>query len=160
MSNYDVFKPENWQSLDFMDQGKLREIARVTANSGTYTSPTLTIPKYAFALGQTDNEIRARPEWVLMPPKTRALYLRANERYWKTAASEERRKRYVAIRDQLVKEIKAAGGRIMSGSDAPEWFFGYGYTLHRELESLVSAGLTPHQALEAATTTPAAFVAR
>ena len=53
-----------------------------------------------------------------MPPKTRALYLRANERYWKTAASEERRKRYVAIRDQLVKEIKAAGGRIMSGSDA------------------------------------------
>ena len=158
VSNYDVFKPENWQSLDFMDQGKLREIARLTANSGTYTSPTLTIPKYAFALGQTDNEIRARPEWVLMPPKARALYLRANERYWKTAASEERRKRYVAIRDQLVKEIKAAGGRIMSGSDAPEWFFGYGYTLHRELESLVSAGLTPHQALEAATTTPAAFV--
>ena len=58
VSNYDVFKPENWQSLDFMDQGKLREIARVTANSGTYTSPTLTIPKYAFALGQTDDEIR------------------------------------------------------------------------------------------------------
>lgn len=158
VSNYDVFRPENWESLDFMDPGKLREIAAETAGSGTYTTPTLTIPKVAFALGQTDDEIRARPEWILMPAKTRALYLRANERYWKTAASEERRQRYVAIRNRLVKEIRDAGGRIMAGSDAPEWFFGYGYTLHRELESLVSAGLTPRQALEAATTTPSAFV--
>ncbi|MFO0890993.1 MAG: amidohydrolase family protein [Isosphaeraceae bacterium] len=158
VSNYDVFRPENWASLDFMDQGKLRAIARETADSGTYTTPTLTIPKVAFALGQSDAEIRARPEWVLMPPKTRALYLRANERYWKTAASEERRRRYVAIRNQLVKEIRDAGGRIMAGSDAPEWFFGYGYTLHRELESLVAAGLSPHQALEAATATPGAFL--
>jgi imidazolonepropionase-like amidohydrolase len=158
VSNYDVFRPENWQSLDFMDQGKLREIARETASSGTYTTPTLAIPKFAFALGQTDDEIRGRPEWVLMPPRARALYLRANDRYWKTAASEERRRRYVAIRDRLVREIRGAGGRIMAGSDAPEWFFGYGYTLHRELESLVAAGLTPRQALEAATTTPSAFV--
>jgi len=158
VSNYDVFRPENWTSLDFMDPQKLRKIARETADSGTYTTPTLTIPKVAFALGQTDAEIRARPEWVLMPPKTRALYLRANERYWKTPASAERRQRYVSTRNQLVKEIHDAGGRIMAGSDAPEWFFGYGYTLHRELESLVSAGLTPSQALEAATTTPSAFV--
>jgi imidazolonepropionase-like amidohydrolase len=158
VSNYDVFRPENWESLDCMDEGKLRRIARETAESGTYTTPTLTIPKVAFALGQTEDEIRARPEWVLMPPKTRALYLRANERYWKAAASLERRRRYVEVRDQLVREIHAAGGRIMAGSDAPEWFFGYGYTLHRELESLVAAGLTPLQALGAATVTPASFV--
>jgi hypothetical protein len=48
VSNYDVFRPENWQSLEFMDQGKLREIARETATSGTYMTPTLTIPKFAF----------------------------------------------------------------------------------------------------------------
>lgn len=158
VSNYGVFRPENWTSLDFLDDGKLREIALETASSGTYTTPTLTIPKIAFGLGQSDEEIRSRPEWVLMPSKTRALYLRANERYWKTAASEERRQRYVNTRNRLVHEIHAAGGRIMAGSDAPEWFLGYGYTLHRELESLVAAGLTPYQALEAATVTPAAFM--
>ena len=158
VSNYDVFRPKNWESLDFMDQGKLRQIARETSDSGTYTTPTLTIPKVAFGLGQTDDEIRMRPEWILMPPKARALFLKANERYWKTAASLERRRRYVAIRDQIVKEIQVAGGRIMAGSDAPEWFFGYGYTLHRELESLVSAGLTPYQSLKAATATPSKFV--
>lgn len=158
VSNYDVFRPENWKSLDFMDATKLREIAVETAQSGTFTTPTLTIPKVAFALGQTLDEIHARPDWPLMPPKSRDLFLRANERYWKTAASDERRRKYVETRNQLVKEIRDAGGRIMAGSDAPEWFFGYGYTLHRELESLVAAGLTPQQSLEAATLTPANFV--
>jgi imidazolonepropionase-like amidohydrolase len=43
----------------------------------------------------------------------------------------------------------------MAGSDAPEWFLTYGWTLHRELRKLVAAGLTPHQALEAATRHPA-----
>jgi imidazolonepropionase-like amidohydrolase len=46
----------------------------------------------------------------------------------------------------------------MAGSDTPEWFFGYGWTLHRELESLVAAGLTPYQALAAATRNPAEFL--
>ena len=66
--------------------------------------------------------------------------------------------RYVEVRNQLVKAIADSGGRIMAGSDTPEWFFGYGWTLHRELESLVAAGLTPYQALAAATTTPAEFL--
>jgi imidazolonepropionase-like amidohydrolase len=66
--------------------------------------------------------------------------------------------RYVQVRNRLVKVIADSGGRIMAGSDTPEWFFGYGWTLHRELESLVAAGLTPHQALAAATTNPAEFL--
>jgi imidazolonepropionase-like amidohydrolase len=58
----------------------------------------------------------------------------------------------------LVKEIAHAGGKIMAGSDTPEWFLGYGFTLHRELESLVAAGLSPYQALAAATRNPAEFL--
>ena len=46
----------------------------------------------------------------------------------------------------------------MAGSDTPEWFLGYGFSLHRELESLVAAGLTPYQALAAATRNPAEFL--
>src|SRR5262249_32962982 len=40
----------------------------------------------------------------------------------------------------------------------PELFLLYGFTLHRELQNLVDAGLTPYQALEAATRTPAEFL--
>src|SRR6185312_7632292 len=93
-----------------------------------------------------------------MPPKHRELYLAAHRRYWQNPPAEERRRRYVAVRNRLVKAISNAGGRVMAGSDTPEWFFGYGFTLHRELESLVAAGLTPFQALSAATRDPAEFL--
>ena len=57
-----------------------------------------------------------------------------------------------------MKAIAYSGGKLMTGSDTPEWFFGYGWTIHRELESLVAAGLTPYQALAAGTRNPAEFV--
>jgi imidazolonepropionase-like amidohydrolase len=158
VSDRGVFRPKNWESLDYIDDNKIAEIARATARARTWTTPTLTMFKYSFGLGQSDKEIRSRPEWGLMPPKHRELYLKAHERYWKNPPSEVRRRRYVEVRNRLVKAIFNAGGKIMAGSDAPEWFFGYGFTLHRELESLVAAGLSPYQALAAATRNPAEFL--
>jgi hypothetical protein len=158
VSDRGVLQPKNWESIDHVDDRKADAIAGVTARSRTYTTPTLALFKLAFGLGQSDEEIRSRPDWAMMPPKVRALYLGARERYWRSPPSEARRMRWIAVRNRLVKAIADSGGRIMAGSDAPEWFLGYGFTLHRELESLVAAGLTPFQALAAATRTPAEFL--
>ena len=161
VSNFSVFRLANWSSLDHMDDAKLARIAGATARGGVWTSPTLTVFNTAFAIGQREDEIRARPDWQLQPPKQRELYLGANRRYWapSTAATrtEARRQRFVEVRNRLVKAIADSGGRILAGSDSPEWFHVYGFALHRELASLVTAGLTPYQALEAATRNPAEF---
>ena len=158
VSDRGLFRPKNWESLDWVDDRKVDRIAGETARARIYTCPTLTVFKKAFALGQSENEIRSRPDWAIMPPELKKLYLGAREKYWGQAASEERRMRYVEVRNRLVKAIADSGGKIMAGSDTPEWFFGYGWTIHRELESLVAAGLTPHQALAAATRNPAEFL--
>lgn len=158
LSDRGVFRPRNWDSLDYIDDKKLAELAEATAKARVWTTPTLTIPKHAFALGQSDAELRARPDWKLQPAKHREMFLKAHARYWQNPPAESRRHKYVEIRNRIVKSISDAGGKIMAGSDTPEWFFGYGYTLHRELESLVAAGLTPHQALAAATCNPAEFL--
>jgi imidazolonepropionase-like amidohydrolase len=141
-----------------VDDAKVDRIAGATARAGVYTCPTLTVFKKAFAIGQSEEEITSRPDWSIMPPGLRMLYLGAREKYWKQPATEARRMRYVQVRDRLVKAIADSGGKIMAGSDTPEWFFGYGWTLHRELESMVTAGLTPHQALATATRNPAEFL--
>lgn len=158
VSDRGLFNPKYWESLDFIDDTKVARIAGETARAGIFTCPTLHVFKTAFALGQSEEEIRSRPDWRIMPADLRKLYLRAREKYWSQAASEERRMRYVEVRNRLVKAIADSGGKIMTGSDTPEWFFGYGWTVHREMESLVAAGLTPHQALAAATRNPAEFV--
>jgi imidazolonepropionase-like amidohydrolase len=158
VSDRGLFRLKNWESLDYVDDAKVERIAGATARAGSFTCPTLTVFKKAFALGQSEEEIKGRPDWGIMPAELRGLYLGAREKYWKNPATEARRMRWVEVRNRLVKAIADSGGKIMTGSDTPEWFFGYGWTLHREMESLVVAGLTPYQALAAATRNPAEFL--
>lgn len=56
---------------------------------------------------------------------------------------------------QTVRQLAAAGVPILAGSDAPNPGTLHGASLHGELELLVKAGLTPIQALAAATSIPA-----
>ena len=53
--------------------------------------------------------------------------------------------------DLFVRAFSAAGGRIATGTDAPNQLLVPGYSEHRELELLVGAGLTTREALRAAT---------
>jgi imidazolonepropionase-like amidohydrolase len=56
---------------------------------------------------------------------------------------------------EAVAQLKAASVPLLAGTDAPNPGTAHGASLHRELELLVSAGLTPPEALAAATSVPA-----
>lgn len=61
-------------------------------------------------------------------------------------------------RQNLVKIIHQAGGRILAGTDANNPFVIPGFSLHDELEYLAGAGLTPYEVLKTATYNPAEFL--
>ena len=52
-----------------------------------------------------------------------------------------------------IRRLYAAGARVVAGTDTP-----IAINLHAEIASYVSAGLTPFQALQTATSTPAALL--
>ena len=54
-----------------------------------------------------------------------------------------------------VRALHAAGVRVLAGTDVPNPGTMHGVSLHREIEVLVEAGLTPIDALRAATAAPA-----
>lgn len=58
--------------------------------------------------------------------------------------------------DQAVRQLTQAGVPLLTGTDAPTPGATYGASVHGELELLVRIGLTPVQALVAATSAPAA----
>src|SRR5205085_10926083 len=58
----------------------------------------------------------------------------------------------------LVDRMQRSGVPIMAGTDTGAPYTFPGYDLHRELQLLVKAGLTPIQALRAATIVPAEFL--
>ena len=157
-----LFRGANWLSLDFIDDHKVDSIAGATARAGVFVGPTHNIFNTAFAIGETEALVSSRPDWRIWPPKLREGYLRAHRAYWDSTRTPQRTRarmqRYVEVRNRLLKAIQDSGGKILAGSDTPEWFHSYGWALHRELQSLVAAGLTPRQALAAATSTPAEFL--
>lgn len=72
------------------------------------------------------------------------------------ALADFRRTLPQVLRD--LRELHAAGVRLLAGSDAAVVFMYPGWSLHGELASLVAhVGLTPAEALRAATVNPAAF---
>lgn len=61
---------------------------------------------------------------------------------------------------KLTGEMHRAAVRLLAGSDSLDSYVFVGASLHQELQQLVSAGLTPREALGAATTSPAEFLGR
>jgi hypothetical protein len=60
--------------------------------------------------------------------------------------------------EYLVGEMKKAGVKLLAGTDTAAPFVYPGFSLHDELALLVDAGLTPMQALQAATSRAAEFI--
>lgn len=157
-----IFNMRNWPSLDFIDARKIDRLAGEVARSGVYIGPTQNVFNTAFGTGESLDTIRARQDFKHWPPRLREGYLRAHARYWGPAndslKTPARRAKYVAVRNQFVKAIQDSGGKLIAGSDTPEWFHLYGFGLHRELGALVQAGLTPYEALVTATRNPAEYL--
>ncbi|MBV7334811.1 amidohydrolase family protein [Chloroflexi bacterium TSY] len=63
-----------------------------------------------------------------------------------------------AYHKRQVKALSDVGVPLLAGTDASCCGIVWGFSLHQELELLVDAGLTPYQALEAATRVPAEVV--
>jgi imidazolonepropionase-like amidohydrolase len=158
VSDVNAYRAANWNSLLHVDMRKVEGLAGATARAGVYVTPTLGFFSSWFATRMTDAEVTGRPDFAHIPAAMRDGYLRARTAYWRNPPSDELRARYLTIRRHMVRAIVDSGGKVMAGSDGPGGLQGYGWMMHRELEALVAAGLTPHQALAAATTVPAEFL--
>lgn len=160
ISGFGVWRPEGWASLDHADESRIPTLALAVAEAGVWSTPTQHFLVTAFGDRQlSDSEIRGSPDARFVSPEVRDELLRGHYQFWANPPSEERRRRFVALRGAVIRALADAGAPIMAGSDSPEWMLLYGFTLHRELEALVEAGLSQWEALSAATVAPARWLA-
>jgi imidazolonepropionase-like amidohydrolase len=98
-----------------------------------------------------------RPAW-LDDPLLRSTYsLEDIERHWGDALNKmtpgevARVRREFELDGKNAIQLRAAGMRIVSGTDTGQTRFWIGYFSHLDLESMVALGLTPSEAIVAAT---------
>ena len=113
-----------------------------------------------FAGTETAESLRARPDTMFTPRQALDQWTLQRSNQLQQPLPTSARERYLAVRDMMVRRLQAHGVPLLAGSDGPQFFMVPGFGLHRELEALVQAGLTPYQALLAATRTPAAYLGR
>jgi imidazolonepropionase-like amidohydrolase len=106
-----------------------------------------------------DDPERTRLLPLLPAPVARELVTRWTERRGAArGASEAAKHRMRRAWDNilaLVGGFHRAGGTVLAGTDCPNVAIVSGFSLHRELELLVRAGLSPLEAIVAATRRPA-----
>jgi imidazolonepropionase-like amidohydrolase len=152
VSDMYIYNPENWKSFDHMDEGRIAEIARRTVESNPYVNPTQHFMKNTFGVARSEESIRAQPDFRFYPEKVQNQWLEFYKKNkFLNTVPLDKRARWIDLRNKLVVAIHKAGGKIMAGSDTPEFLFLYGFSQHRELKALADAGLTNYAVLEAGT---------
>lgn len=158
LSGVGVWALENWAEIEQLDTRRIEPVVRATVESEIWNTPTLAFLNSSFGTGRSDEEIEASIDYGFVSPSVREELLRDRDRFWSNPPEERFRMLYVELRNRIVLALHLAGGKLMTGSYSPKWLLLPGFTLHRELESLVAAGLPPFAALWAATRSPAAFL--
>ncbi len=123
----------------------------------TWQCPTL-IMRHNYAL-LNDNSFTSDPRLKYVKPSWKEGWLSMTKEA-QTWSADEARKRKETIRkeDAIVGEMRKAGVGILAGTDDANPYVLPGFSLHDELALLVKAGLTPMEALQAATYNPAKFL--
>jgi imidazolonepropionase-like amidohydrolase len=158
VSDLYIYSPENWESLDYLDLSRIKALAERTVAANPFVNPTQHFMKNTFGKPRSEASIRDQPDFKFYPKEVQDFYIGYMKKMRLNEVPQEKKDRWVAIRDSLIRAIHDAGGKIMAGSDTPEFLWLYGYSLHRELRALREAGLTNYAVLEAATRNPAMFL--
>ena len=144
--------------LDTYSPDKCEALAAQLRRDSTWQVPTLTV---LHAIAYLDDTVfTTDPRLQYMSRETRDSWNPRNDFRFKTmtAADFARTRRVYAKQLELVGLLHRAGVPILAGTDVLNPYCFPGFSLHDELALLVEAGLTPMEALQAATRNPAIFL--
>jgi hypothetical protein len=158
VSDMNIWRKNAWATVPYLDESKIPLLVKAVKDAGIYVTPTNFFFLSSFGEGMTEEQYKQRPDYEYIPKDILKERWDIKDRYWKNAAPQESRNKYVYLRKKMTYELWKSGVPLMAGSDSPEWFLVPGFSIHDELETLVKAGLTPFAALQTATINPATYL--
>jgi len=155
-NDFRLYEKINAEILSSFDAKKAEELFERMARFDTREVPTLTMLRREMFPDEKDP--RSSPHLKYVAEDIRKSWIDPGETEAPMAESTRSllAAQYAKL-CELLLQMKRAGVKIMAGTDTGDPYTFPGYDLHRELELLVAAGLTPLEALRSATSEPAAY---
>ncbi|MGH9869769.1 MAG: amidohydrolase family protein [Candidatus Polarisedimenticolia bacterium] len=155
-----LYDQENTSKNFHLIEPRIPELTRSMVAGGIWLMPNLTAFKTIGAMVRDLNGILARQEMRYLPAAVQDGWGPATNPYTNRLGPEQVQKiqvRYQLL-EKLVRAFQAGGVRLLIGTDAMNTGVVPGFSVHDELADLVAAGLTPFEALRAATANGAEFL--
>ena len=139
------------------DPRKAASLGGLLARNGTWQCPTLVL-KHVTAAGEHATLLRD-PRLQYIPADLQARWSSTFTKLVEPIGSAAERALRANVTSTIVAVMHRNGVKILAGTDTPPQPYLFpGYSLHEELALLVGAGLSPLEALRAATINPAMFL--
>ncbi len=149
-----IHQTQRIEAVRNIDSTKLERIAEVLATNNTVQIPTLGIA------GARMHALWNEEEWLetfnSLSESTKAIWL-ANANSLSNSEASTENLEYARFCYSLVKYLADRNVKILAGTDTPIFLLTPGFSLHKELQFLVNAGLSERDALAAATIRPAEY---
>jgi hypothetical protein len=140
---------------DRPDESLIPSAVEITRRAGAYVTPNLSF-FHALTARTADpavgNVQLSAPEVAFIPPDIRANWLP------RTDKGSDRFVAELGLIRKLTLALSQAGVPLLTGTDTPLPGLVPGFSLADDLEQLVAAGLSPYQAMTAATRSPGRFI--
>jgi hypothetical protein len=140
------------------DDNRIPEAVQLTRSAGAYVTPNLSFFAALTAITsdpRTMDNLLANPGADFIPPDIRGSWLSG-----RPSKPSDRFVAELATLKKLTSAMSQAGVPLLAGTDSPGGGMVPGASVDDDLGQLVAAGLTPFQALSAATRTPGEFIHR
>lgn len=129
----------------YLDESKLPQLVEATRKAGAAVVPTMTLWE-TFNSDESVESMAQREELKCLPREMVAQWIKSQAQRRKRLNPEAGR-RVIAVRKRVLKALHDAGVRIIFGTDAPQIFNVPGFSIHREMRIMISAGMTPYEVL-------------
>ena len=146
-----------------IDPARVRFWAGRIREAGTWSVPTAFLWE-SFYAGDSPEVVTQRPEMRYASPQMVAGWVRQKENMTRSqqadGVAEADVRRYLAMRRLALKSLADSGALVLMGTDSPQMFNVPGFALHREVQVMQDAGMTPAQVLASGTRNVALYAER
>lgn len=133
----------------------LSKLVRKVAAAKSWHVPTLALFESILDVSVRTAELAAKPGMRFVPPATAKQWTAQREGLLQSGEfTGEGGQQIIALRRRIAGALHGAGVPLMAGSDTAQAFMVWGPGLYEEIRALAAAGLTPMEALKAATVVP------